>query len=65
MEVLERYLPAGLSEAEIEALVDAAIAEVGATSRKEMGAVMKLLQERAAGRADGKALSGAVAKKLS
>ena len=62
--VLERYLPAAMSAEELEALVEAAIAEVGATSKKEMGAVMKLLQERAAGRADNKALSGAVARRL-
>lgn len=65
MAVLEKYLPAGLSEVEIESIVDAAIAETGATSRKEMGAVMKLVQERAAGRADGKALSGVVGRRLS
>jgi uncharacterized protein len=63
--VLEKYLPASLSAAEISALVDAAIAELGATSKKEMGAVMKLVNERAAGRADGKSLSAAVGAKLS
>lgn len=63
--VLERYLPQAMSEAEIAGLIDAAIAEVGATSKKEMGQVMKLVQERAAGRADGKALSQAVMAKLS
>lgn len=63
--VLERYLPAGMSGEELDALVEAVIAEVGATSKKEMGAVMKLLQERVAGRADNKAVSSAVAKRLS
>jgi len=62
--VLEGFLPAGMGEAEIAALVEACIAEVGATSKKEMGQVMKLVQERAAGRADGKALSGEVMKRL-
>jgi len=62
--VLEKYLPAAMSAADLEALVEAAIAEVGATSKKEMGAVMKLLQERVAGRADNKALSAAVAQRL-
>lgn len=63
--VLEGYLPQAMSEGEIAGLIDAAIAEVGATSKKEMGQVMKLVQERAAGRADGKALSQAVMAKLS
>lgn len=59
-ELLNTYLPQGLSVAELQALVAACIAETGATSKKEMGAVMKLATERAAGRADGKALSQAV-----
>lgn len=63
--ILENYLPQALGEDEVAKLVDEAIAEVGATSKKEMGQVMKLVQERAAGRADGKALSQAVMKKLS
>ncbi|MCB1234574.1 MAG: GatB/YqeY domain-containing protein [Verrucomicrobiae bacterium] len=63
--LLEAYLPQALSEAEVARLVDDAIAETGATSKKEMGQVMKLVQERAAGRADGKALSQAVMAKLS
>jgi uncharacterized protein YqeY len=63
--LLNGYLPEPLSESELLAIVDAAVAEVGATSRKEMGAVMKLVQERTAGRADGKTLSQAVAAKLS
>jgi len=62
--ILERYLPAGLSESEIQQLVDTVIAELGATGKQQMGQVMKVLQERAAGRADGKALSQAVAAKL-
>lgn len=63
--VLEKYLPAGLTQEEMEALVDAAIAETGATTKKDMGKVMKLVQERSEGRADGKALSAAVTAKLS
>jgi len=62
--VLEKYLPAAMAEADLEALVDAVIAEQGATSKKDMGAVMKVLQERVAGRADNRALSSAVAKRL-
>lgn len=62
--VLEKYLPAGLSAEEVAKLVESVIAEVGATSKKDMGAVMKLLQERAAGRVDGKTLSTEVGKRL-
>jgi hypothetical protein len=64
MAVLEKYLPAGLSVEEIVKLVESTIAELGATSKKDMGAVMKKLQEAAAGRADGKTLSAEVAKRL-
>ncbi|MEM7146830.1 MAG: GatB/YqeY domain-containing protein [Verrucomicrobiota bacterium] len=63
--VLEKYLPASLSDDEITALVNDCIAETGASSKKEMGAVMKLLQEKAAGRADNKLLSQKVMEKLS
>lgn len=62
--VLEKFLPAALSESEIDALVTSAIAETGATGKSDMGKVMKLLQELTAGRADGKALSQAVGKQL-
>ena len=62
--VLERYLPAALSTAETEALVAAVIAELGASSKQDMGRVMKALQDRSAGRADGKILSQLVAKAL-
>ncbi|MDH4410964.1 MAG: GatB/YqeY domain-containing protein [Verrucomicrobiales bacterium] len=62
--VLNGYLPEPLSEADLLAIIDAAIAETGANSRKEMGAVMKLVQDRTAGRADGKTLSQAVMAKL-
>ena len=62
--VLEKYLPAAMSAEEITKLVESVIAELGATSKKEMGAVMKVLQERTAGRADGKTLSGEVSKRL-
>ncbi|NRB75520.1 MAG: GatB/YqeY domain-containing protein [Verrucomicrobiales bacterium] len=64
IEVLNGYLPEPLSEEEIASIVEAAIAEVGATSRKEMGQVMKIVQEKTAGRADGKTLSQAVMSKL-
>lgn len=63
-EILAAYLPKPLSAEEVEALVKAAIAESGATAKAQMGAVMKLATERAAGRADGRALSAAVGKLL-
>ena len=63
--ILEAYLPTPLSESEITELVEAAIAEAGASTKADMGRVMKLVQERAAGRADGRALSQEVAKRLS
>lgn len=62
--VLEKYLPAAMSEDDLVKLVESVIAETGATSKKEMGAVMKVLQERAAGRADNRALSQEVNKRL-
>jgi uncharacterized protein YqeY len=62
--VLEKYLPQPLSADELEKLVEETITEVGATSKKEMGPVMKALQEKVAGRADGKTLSQAVMAKL-
>ena len=59
--LLEAYLPAGASEAEVDAAVDAALAETGATSIKQMGVVMKAAQARLAGKTvDGKALSDKV-----
>src|SRR5688572_3603099 len=62
--VLEKYLPAALSAAQLSKLVDDAIAETGATSKKDMGKVMKLVTERAAGQADGKTISTEVGKRL-
>ncbi|MDB6073584.1 MAG: aspartyl/glutamyl-trna amidotransferase subunit b-related [Verrucomicrobiaceae bacterium] len=64
MAVLEKYLPAAMSQDEIVNIVEDAIAETGATSKKDMGAVMKLVQERVAGRADGKTVSTEVSKRL-
>jgi len=55
--LLEGYLPAQLPEEELRAIVAAAVAEAGATSQKQMGAVMKLVQGRTAGRADNKMVS--------
>jgi len=62
--VLETYLPQALSPEELEQLVKATIAETGAKSKKEMGPVIKAVQAKAAGRADGKTISGLVGKLL-
>ena len=62
---LNEYLPAPLSEEEIRHLVKEAIKEAGATSKAQMGVVMKLVQEKAAGRVDGKVLSQEVQRILS
>ena len=62
--MLETFLPAPLSPDELEKLVRAAIQELGATSKKEMGPVVKAVQAKAAGRADGKAISAIVGKLL-
>jgi len=64
IEILSVYLPQALPPEEIAAIVRDAIAEAGATSRQQMGAVMKLVNARAAGRADGRALSAEVQKQL-
>jgi uncharacterized protein YqeY len=63
-EVLERYLPAQLGEDEIASLVTKAIAEAGATTPRDMGAVMKIVQPQVAGRADGKRVSDEVRRQL-
>jgi uncharacterized protein YqeY len=64
LEVLTKYLPQQLGAEEIAKLVADAIAEAGATTKAQMGAVMKLVQVKVAGRADGKALSQEVQKQL-
>ncbi|PYK79802.1 MAG: glutamyl-tRNA amidotransferase [Verrucomicrobia bacterium] len=65
IEVLSNYLPQAISAKELQRIVGETIAEVGATSRAQMGAVMKALQPRIAGRADGKTLSAEVTRQLS
>jgi uncharacterized protein YqeY len=63
--ILEHYLPPAVSAEEIEAAVDAAIAETGASSAKDMGKVMKAVMPKLAGKnADGKAVNDAVRRKL-
>jgi uncharacterized protein YqeY len=63
-EVLARYLPAQLGDVELVELVRAGIAEVGASNVRDMGAVMKVVQPRVAGRADGKRVSDEVRRQL-
>ncbi|HYY31275.1 MAG TPA: GatB/YqeY domain-containing protein [Chthoniobacterales bacterium] len=64
IEYLSEYLPKPLSDDEVLRLVKESIAEAGATSKAQMGAVMKIATERAAGRVDGKTLSQVVQKAL-
>lgn len=63
--VLQSFLPAPLTEAEIDALISAAISEAGASSARDMGRVMNLLRPQLAGRADTGAVSQKVKAKLS
>jgi uncharacterized protein YqeY len=63
--ILSAYLPAALSDHELEAIVDQAIAQTSATTVKDMGKAMKFASELAAGRADGKTLSAAIKSRLS
>ncbi len=66
IKVVESYMPAAPSEAEVEAAIAAALAETGVTSAKQMGVVMKAAQAKLAGkRVDGKALSEKVRARLS
>ena len=65
IEILSRYLPAALTEEQLLAILDQAVADTGATGKADMGKVMKRAQELAEGRADGKVLSAAVMKRLS
>ncbi len=62
--VLEGFLPQALSPEELEQLVKATIQELGATSKKEMGTVIKAVQAKSAGRAEGKTISQLVGKLL-
>ena len=64
MGIIQAYLPAQLDQAELEALVDASIAEAGAKGPQDMGKVIAVLKPKVAGRADMGALSGLVKKKL-
>jgi uncharacterized protein len=63
-ELIEGYLPAQLTDEELDALVAAAVEETGASEQRQMGQVMAALKEKVGGRADGKRVSTAVRKKL-
>ena len=62
--VLQSFLPEQLSEAKVRALVDAVVADLGASSMKDMGRVMKVLTEKTLGQADGKLVSSLVKERL-
>ncbi len=64
IELLQVYMPAQLSEAELDALIDESIAQAGATSIKEMGKAMALLKQKAQGRADMGTVSAKLKAKL-
>ncbi len=64
LEILEEYMPAQLTEEELERMVDDAIAENGATSMRDMGRVMADVMPQIAGRADGSAVGQIVREKL-
>ena len=65
IEVLRKYMPAEMSEAELEVIVDTVIVETGATSKKEMGGVIKEVMARTSGRCDGRKVSAIVGTRLS
>jgi uncharacterized protein YqeY len=62
--ILAEYLPQQLTDEELQALVDQAVLETGATSARDLGRVMGVLSPRIRGRADGKKASGMVAQAL-
>ena len=65
LSILQSYLPQAMSADELGKVVRETIAEIGVTSKAQMGAVMKVLQTKVAGRADGKTLSQEVSRQLS
>lgn len=64
LELLKKYLPAQLSEEEVTSVVKAVVADLGATSKKDMGRVMKEVMARVKGQADGKVASRLVGAAL-
>jgi len=65
LKVIEEFLPAQLSEADLDAAITEAIRETGATGARDMGKVMKVLMPKLTGRADGKAVGEKVKARLS
>jgi len=65
LKVIEEFLPAQLSEADLDAAITEAIRETGATSARDMGKVMKVVMPKLTGRADGKAVGEKVKARLS
>lgn len=65
LKVIEEFLPAQLSEAELDAAIAEAVSEVGAAGVRDMGKVMKVLMPKLTGRADGKAVGEKVKARLS
>jgi uncharacterized protein YqeY len=63
-ELIEGYLPQQLSDEELAELVDATVADTGATEQRQMGQVMSALMPKVGGRADGKRVSAAVRERL-
>jgi len=64
VEIIQAYLPEPLSDDELDAIVDQAISQTGATGMRDMGKVMAIVKDRAAGRADMGKLSGIVKARL-
>ncbi len=64
MKVLDKYLPRQMDEAEIEPIAQRVIAQLGATSQKQMGAVMSATMAEVAGKADGKLVNQVVRRLL-
>jgi uncharacterized protein YqeY len=62
--LLQEYMPAQLSEAELDGIISAAVAESGATTVKDMGKVMAIVKAKAQGRADMGAVSAKIKAKL-
>jgi uncharacterized protein YqeY len=64
IQVLEQFLPRQLTGEELEQLIRDVIRDIGATGKKDMGPVIKAVQAKATGRADGKTISGVVSRLL-
>ncbi len=64
IKVLEDYLPEQLTDAEVDAIIDEAVASTGASSMRDMGKVMGIVKQKAEGRADLGAISGKVKARL-